>query len=639
MECRQTLISCLKSPVALLYGVLVMGAFATGTHIRRYEDIYYAPANMLLVLAAAIAILPAFRKGLMLPAALPAFIILAFWGFIALSMGWSSVPYASLLMFAMFCALPVTFFGIILSPDRERMLACTGILLCFSALLLAGSALLQHFITGSDYGTRAHFPYANPNNLAALFNLALLPTLCFYLYSRTRRESLAYLVLALIFFAALLATESRGALLSFGVAGLIALFFSRSSPHSGLKKTALLAAGLAAVTLVFHLASPASFLSERLLQSFATGESGGLGSRLVIWQAALMMILERPLTGTGYGTFFLYYPAYRLAGDTSSLGFWTHMDPLQFWAEMGVIAPILFYAAAFAVLIRTVKALKITPADSHLRPLIWAGFTALLAVALHSHLTFNFYIMSLLLVTGYMLALWYVATHKALGTGFMRIHSRFHTILSGFVLAALAVIVTVSSFQAAAGPYFLQQAARYKAAFDNTAYLESLEKAGRWAPASFIGEELELAAYHISLLERTGGDNALVSKKREDMLYQTEVLLTEAAYWNPVWPRVDVLKARLALLQDDRNEAEKALHTALAKNPASFEANRALFTLYMTKGRAEDARNVLIRAMEYPRPAIHELYYRRRLEEVQSLLAIKARHERRKALDRSIGSE
>lgn len=110
----------LKSPLALLYGVIIMGAFALSAHIQGYEDIYYLPANMLLVLAALIAIFPVFRNGLSIPATWPVFLVLAFWSFIAFSMSWSSVPYASLLMFAMFCALPVTFFGIILSPAREK---------------------------------------------------------------------------------------------------------------------------------------------------------------------------------------------------------------------------------------------------------------------------------------------------------------------------------------------------------------------------------------------------------------------------------------------------------------------------------------------------------------------------------------
>lgn len=625
----------LKSPLALLYGVIIMGAFALSAHIQGYEDIYYLPANMLLVLAALIAIFPVFRNGLSIPATWPVFLVLAFWSFIAFSMSWSSVPYASLLMFAMFCALPVTFFGIILSPAREKILAGAGLFLGFSALLLAGSALLQHFITGGDYGQRAHFPYANPNNLAALFNMALLPALCFYLYSGKGLTGRLCYLLTLIFFAALLATESRGALLSFGITGLIVLLFSWPSPHSGLKKAAALAAGLTAVILVFYLASPSSFLSERFLQGFAASESSSLGQRFMIWQAALTMAMERPLTGTGYGTFFLYYPAYRLAGDTSSLGFWTHMDPLQFWTEMGFLAPLLFYSVAAAVLIRTIKALKATPRDSRPRTFIWAGFSALLALFLHSHLTFNLYIMSLLLVTGYMLAVWYTGTHHALGNGFVPVASRFYRYLTAFIFTAFVFLVMFSSFNAASGPYFMKQALREKAVLNMESYLALLGKADRWSPSSFIAPETEVATHNINALERP--EQSISVSDRETIIRRTQSLLDEATYWNPVWPRIDVLKARLALIQDQTAGASAALHRALAKNPSYFEANQALFMMYMEQGLVDDAARVLQTALEYPRAPYQTLYYRTRLEEVRTLQDIKARHERRENLYRPIG--
>lgn len=629
--------AALTSPMALAFGVIIMGAFALSAHIQSYEDLYYLPVNILLVLGALIAIFPAFRQGLSIPATWPVFLVLAFWSFIAFSMSWSSVPYASLLMFAMFCALPVTFFGIILSPAREKMLAGAGLFLGFSALLLAGSALLQHFITGSDYGHRAHFPYANPNNLAAFFNMALLPALCFYLYSGKAIITRSCFILTLFFFAALLATESRGGLLAFGITGLIVLFFSWQSPRSGLKKAMALAAALAAIMLVFHLASPSSFLSERFLQGFAASENSSLGQRIIIWQAALMMALERPLTGTGYGTFFLYYPAYRLAGDTSSLGFWVHMDPLQFWTEMGLLAPLLFYALALSVLIRTVKALKATPRDSHMRTFIWAGFSTLFALFLHSHLTFNFYIMSLLLVTGYMMALWYVSTHSALGNGFLPVKSRFYRYLTALIFTAFIGLVAFSSINAASGPYIMKQALRDKAVLNMDSYLALLGKADKWSPASFIAPETELAAHNINELGRP--ENPVSDPDRQTLIRQTQSLLDEAAYWNPVWPRIDVLKARLALLQDQKAGASAALHRALAKNPSYFEANQTLFRMYMEQGLVDDAAQVLETALAYPRAPNHTIYYRKRLEEVRTLQAIKERHERRENLNRPIGPE
>jgi hypothetical protein len=61
------------------------------------------------------------------------------------------------------------------------------------------------------------------------------------------------------------------------------------------------------------------------------------------------------LDRTGIGTFYLYYPAVN-TGDYFSTGRMAHSDPLQFWAEMGVLAPLLFYGFIIAACAATRRA-------------------------------------------------------------------------------------------------------------------------------------------------------------------------------------------------------------------------------------------------------------------------------------------
>ena len=69
------------------------------------------------------------------------------------------------------------------------------------------------------------------------------------------------------------------------------------------------------------------------------------------------MIKEYGLFGTGIGTYFLYFPEFRLAGDNWG-AYYAHNDPLQYWIELGVLGPILFYAFVIAVILRTQQAFK-----------------------------------------------------------------------------------------------------------------------------------------------------------------------------------------------------------------------------------------------------------------------------------------
>ena len=57
-------------------------------------------------------------------------------------------------------------------------------------------------------------------------------------------------------------------------------------------------------------------VTERAAQLLNPGNES-VGSRLALWKATWAMIHDHAALGTGYGTFYLFYPQYRLPGDTS----------------------------------------------------------------------------------------------------------------------------------------------------------------------------------------------------------------------------------------------------------------------------------------------------------------------------------
>jgi hypothetical protein len=79
------------------------------------------------------------------------------------------------------------------------------------------------------------------------------------------------------------------------------------------------------------------------------------------------MYLSHPWLGTGIGSYFLNYPAYRLPGELASAGTYAHNDYLEYLAEGGLInlgfllsfAGILMYAM-YRLLYRAGKALQMS---------------------------------------------------------------------------------------------------------------------------------------------------------------------------------------------------------------------------------------------------------------------------------------
>lgn len=71
-------------------------------------------------------------------------------------------------------------------------------------------------------------------------------------------------------------------------------------------------------------------------------------SRMDMWIAEWHMFLAHPFLGTGLGTYFLYYPQFRLPQELSSAGTYGHNDYLQFLVEGGPINTLflLIFAAS-----------------------------------------------------------------------------------------------------------------------------------------------------------------------------------------------------------------------------------------------------------------------------------------------------
>lgn len=320
----------------------------------------------------------------------------------------------SIMAFVYFSAMPLIFFTLVLRNDRTAVLVMAkGLAIIFAGLAIW--ALVQYFIFGEFFGGRAHHPLKNPNSLGALFNLGLFGAVGWMLVSKTKTQSNLALGLAILIFGGIVATASRGALVAMIPMMGLMLFIMREQGKAHWKCLGILAvAGIILFMLsAFGVAQNDTMLA-RMTDALSFNSNDITSNRITLWQASLEMVKTHGLFGTGIGTYFLYFPEFRLPSDRFG-AYYAHNDPLQYWVELGFLGPVLFYGFCIAVLVRTIQAVKKTN-DVMQRTKILAPFFALSAIVLHSHVTFNFYNLSILYVSGLTLAVWFLTTQDVLKT-------------------------------------------------------------------------------------------------------------------------------------------------------------------------------------------------------------------------------
>lgn len=184
----------------------------------------------------------------------------------------------------------------------------------------------------------------NANVMAGTLILFIPLTLAPILFEPIRGNVLQQVGLALtavLMVAMLILTQSRGAVLAFGLS-MIALMLLRW-PRSWIVVPLLLGgAGLGVRRLGVNTV---------LDQLGTTGTVGGLDSRLEIWSRAIYMIQDFPFTGIGMGSFTevtdLLYPLFLVAPGTVSHA---HNLFLQVAVDLGVPGLIAWLATLMVVM-------------------------------------------------------------------------------------------------------------------------------------------------------------------------------------------------------------------------------------------------------------------------------------------------
>ena len=430
----------------------------------------------------------------------------------------------------------------------------------------------------------------------------------FFLSRRRVSVILSGLCVAL-FYAALLVTQSRGGFYACIASTLIFLPLVLLKNPDGLpwKKLAFIVAAAVLVPVLLNGYHHGA-LDENLVGKTAMQNTRSLEDRFYLWESTARMIKEHFWFGTGLASFYFYYPRYRLPLDRSD-GFFAHMDPLQFWAEMGVMAPILFYGTLVFVLFRTIRAVRIAGPDMRKRIEVIAPFCGMLALIGHTHLTFHLYMPGILLPLSGLMAYWYLATERAIGDAAARRLWKPEGAVKKAVITVIALVMLVTTVWVArctAATYMLTIVQRDANQNKMAEAHRMLSLAGIVAPSSY-GRYYEYEA-RLRLARLISGAAQMDKDDARKLYEETMSWLDKAEKVNPAFTTIWDLRARLyyavdgIVLDDGYERATDLLQKVIDNNPLAADSRVGLANVYRSRGEIKKAVHVLESGIEWPRP-------------------------------------
>ena len=583
---------------------LFLLSFITGIFFNGTDSFLFMPCIGGLIGLCVLMLWPGIGREFSVPRSWLLIFVLLYLSLVWANIFWSLVPYNSILFAFIFSIFPVLFLVFSMAPERQNWLVVLGSVIAAGVAALSVWALVQFFFLFDTYGPRIHHPMLNPNNLAVIFNMCLFPAFALYAQQKSLVRVVLCFVLIVLYMAALLVTQSRGAFLSLLIAAVP--FFVFTWKHQGIQWRRVLPVLLCGV-LLFGVVNHGN--SGKLGKSITTlpQDKRSVVERQLIWGSTWEIIQQDIWLGKGLGTFVYYYPRYRSPLDRSD-GYFVHMDPLQFWVEGGVFLPLLFYSILVTVLVLSIKATRHSEPGSSERLWLWACLCGLMVLALHSHISFHLYMPAPLIMAAVLMGIWFAYTQRTLKLEIMplRVPSGWQRGLARGGLVVIAALPMLWLISAAVGVYYAQ---KIPALINDAAYDDArreIDLLERWSPSNWQKPyDFELQ-YRIALLQ----DRNRVSDpvQRAKLFEEALGFAAKSRSLNPAFTNLWNREAWLHYLSwpdldaQGREKAVVLLQEALEANPLLVTARVGLARIYETMGQDAQAEAVLEQGMRYPMP-------------------------------------
>lgn len=550
-----------------------------------------------------------------------ALFFLLFWLLAVASAAWSVAPYISVIGLGGFTIVPATILAVLFArPDLRAIFLRfavwgTGIVVAgISLWALVQVFLLPEFLVSGQ----VRHPFPNPNAYAALLSLSFFAGLGLFLKETDPKIRAALWVGLFLALCAFSAIAGKAATLGMLV-GIIILIVASGRVFLPQQWKPLLGMGLAVTGVSVAMAMmPDKKNVVSLLSGMLTGETGTIENRIDIWRSTIDLIAAHPWLGTGYRTFSLMYPSVRRPEDVFSSGWMVHSDPLQFWQEMGLLGPVLFYAIGIAVLIGFIRFWRKGGGAPLYRVFILSLFLGCGAFITHSHVDFLFYTLPTMMAFALALPALVVSTSKpaeVMPLSFMAGWPEGLRLLAVFtpVLAVIALHIPVM-----AGEIYTVKAGRLIREGDMEGFAAAVNKANKIGMGWNARPYTMAATVPLSILKNQSATMSL--EEQQALFRQIDGLLSQALKRNSrlasAWyHRGDMVN----YLNDDILPpgywtAEDCFTKALTIDPLNLPSRVALADVYQTSGRVELALDVLLAGIDRPYPVTDPTDYFNRTE-------------------------
>ncbi len=310
----------------------------------------------------------------------------------------SAVPQTSMMKLASLAGLPVMYLVASNTPTFAEIWHNLRIVFFLTGVGLAAWAIWQ-VINHVGYG-HAVGPLIDRNLFAALINVLWFPVAFLFLTGKSTSYRWMPLLLGgglFVMSTALFATASRGGIATWLL--LLPILLWAGYRHTQSRR---LVAMIPLIALLAYLCSVLLLDTSVADRSFQLAQDPSTNARLLLWQSTIQMVQAHPFSGTGWGSFVNYYPAYRSPLENSSAGFFAHNDYLQLAAEGGVPALLLQLGVLLGVLFQLKRSLKRAADAAGLEST--ALLLGVLALFIHAGVNFIFYVAFMNILAGLYLA-------------------------------------------------------------------------------------------------------------------------------------------------------------------------------------------------------------------------------------------
>ncbi len=561
---------------------------------------FFAITQIVLVIWLGWVVLQSHGSGLRIPKTSLALCLTLFWLWLALSLTWSLAPNISVINFWWVGSLALVFWLYTLTSDRDDLWSNAAAILLVIGLVLALTGIYQVYVLEQQ----ARSVFETRNTHAAFLNLVALPASAYFLQTIAdktvpRHYSVILGTVLFCLFLSIFLTASRGATLSLAISvGLLSVLTLRSVPRRAL----VLLLGLLAVAFLVTKISHGE-LGERLPQLIQDSP------RRIIWESSWNLLQASPWQGIGLGLFYLAYPPYRNPVDNTG-GFFAHNDYLQIWIETGLPGLMLLLALLVAAFMLFVRALRKTGLRSGTHVEMTGLFCGLLAVAGHSVVDFNLYILSIMMMSGLAMARFHeLATRSLKSPSLLLRPSRFVGKQAHPLIVLLLVLLPFFYFVALgmANSYYDRGTAQAREGKLQEAD-KSLATAQRLTPSDdrILIARADLYRHAVAALP---ADDLGRKSLYEDALR----FLDQAQEVNALRGQTFVIRGRLyqqnpAFAGENGQElAAESFRRALALNPRLFQGRADYVSLLLRAGKKEEALQTLDEGAKYHYPSMPEL--------------------------------